>query len=62
MDGAHHVLTAHVVVDGETDLDALTELRTEVAELCKEYRFAHTTVEIEWGDDACRMENGLTGT
>ena len=62
MDGAHHVLTAHVVVDSETDRDALAELRAEVAQLCKEYRFAHTTVEIEWGDDACRMGDRLTGT
>ena len=58
MDGAHHVLTAHVVVDSQTDRDALAALRADVAQLCKEYRFAHTTVEIEWGDDECRMGIG----
>jgi cobalt-zinc-cadmium efflux system protein len=49
MDGAHHVLTAHVVVDSQTDRDALAELRLDVAQPYKDYRFAHTTVEIEWG-------------
>jgi cobalt-zinc-cadmium efflux system protein len=62
MDGAHHVLTAHVVVDNQTNKEALTQLRADVAQLCEEYRFAHTTVEIEWGDDECRMGERLTGT
>lgn len=62
MDGAHHVLTAHVVVGNQTNKEALTQLRADVAQLCEEYRFAHTTVEIEWDDDECRMGDRLTGT
>ena len=62
MDGAHHVLTTHIVVDSQTDRAGLVRLRTDVARLCEEYRFAHTTVEIEWGHDECRMGERLTGT
>lgn len=58
MDGANHVLTTHVVVASQTDRDALAQVRRDVAQLCKEYRFAHTTVEIEWGEDECRMGIG----
>ena len=62
MDGAHHVLSTHIVVDGATTRDEVARLRDDVARLCEEFRFAHTTVEIEWGDDECRMGEQLTGT
>ncbi len=62
MDGAHHVLSTHIVVDGETSREQVGRLRLDIAKLCEEYRFAHTTVEIEWGDDECRMGERLTGT
>ena len=61
MDGAHHVLTTHIVVDSKTSKDDVALLRGEVAELCAEYDFAHSTVEIEWGDDECRMAGPVTG-
>ena len=62
MDGAHHVLTSHIVVDSQTTKGEVARLRKEVAGLCDEYDFAHTTIEIEWGDDECRMGERLTGT
>ena len=62
MDGAHHVLSTHIVVDGETSRDEVASLRDDVGRLCEEFRFAHTTVEIEWEDEACRMGEQLTGT
>ena len=62
MDGAHHVLTSHIVVDSQTTKTGVARLRTEVANSCEKYHFAHTTIEIEWGDDECRMEKQLTVT
>ena len=62
MDGAHHVLTTHIVVDSEASRADLDRLRSDVARLCEEYRFAHTTVEFEWDDDECRMGESLAGT
>lgn len=43
----NHVLTTHVVVASQTDRDALAQVRRDVVQFCKEYRFAHTTGEIE---------------
>ena len=62
MDGAHHVLSTHIVVDGGTSRESVSRLRLDIAHLCEEYRFAHTTVEIEWGNDECRMGQRRTGT
>jgi len=63
MDGAHHVLTTHIVVDDQTSKGELGRLRSDVANLCEEYGFAHTTVEIEWDNDGCRMgEESLADT
>ena len=60
MDGERHVLTTHVVVDREATRADIARLRADVARLCEEYRFAHTTVEIEWDDDECRMSERMT--
>ena len=62
MDGAHHVLTTHLVVDAETSKDEVLSLREQVRGLCEDHDFAHTTVEIEWGDESCRMSERPTGT
>lgn len=55
MDGAHHVLSTHIVVGGETRRDEVARLRDNVARLCTEFQVSHTTVEIEWSDERCRM-------
>ena len=55
MDGEHHVLTTHVVVDPSTTREGVQSLRADVEHLCAEFHFAHTTIEVEWGDDDCRM-------
>ena len=62
IDGAHHVLTAHIVVDSQTSKTEVSQLRDDVARLCDQHHFAHTTIEIEWEDDECRMGERLTGT
>ena len=62
MDGAHHVLTTHLVVDSQTSKTKLSRLRADVASLCREFGFAHSTVEVEWDDDKCRMGENQTGT
>ena len=55
MDGAQHVLTSHIVVDSETTKEEVARLREEVSLLCDNYKFSHTTIEVEWGDNQCRM-------
>jgi len=62
MDGEHHVLTTHVVVDPSTTREGVQSLRADVEHLCAEFHFAHTTIEVEWGDDDCRMNETHTET
>ena len=61
MDGAHHVLTAHIVVDTLATRADIQALRVDVDRLCADHHFAHTTIEIEWGDDDCRMNGQPPG-
>ena len=55
MDGAQHVLTTHLIVAEGTTKDAVCAVRDAASRLCEEHDFAHTTIEIEWGEDACHM-------
>lgn len=59
LDGSQHVLTTHIVVDNVSTKTEVSRLRADVAQLCEEYGFAHTTVEIEWGDNECRMTESV---
>jgi cobalt-zinc-cadmium efflux system protein len=56
LDGEHHVLTTHVVIEEETSKDDLVCIRNSVQEVLRRMEFSHTTVEIEFGDDDCGME------
>ena len=62
IDGAHHVLTAHIVVDSQTSKAEVSQLQADIARISDQYHFAHTTIEIEWEDEECRMGQRLTGT
>jgi cobalt-zinc-cadmium efflux system protein len=55
MDGEHHVLTTHLVVDEAATRDEVLCVKEEVNRMCEELDFQHTTIEIEYGDEACRM-------
>ena len=57
MDGEHHVLTTHVVIDESTSKDDIVCIRTSIQDVLRELAFSHTTVEIEFGEDDC----GMTG-
>lgn len=56
LDGEHHVLTTHVVIEEETSKDDLVCIRSAVQEVLRTLQFSHTTVEIEFGEDDCGME------
>ncbi|MFC2054312.1 cation diffusion facilitator family transporter [Chloroflexota bacterium] len=55
MDGEHHVLTTHLVVEEETSQGEVLCIKEEINQLSKEMDFLHTTVEIEYGDEKCSM-------
>ncbi|TFH34853.1 MAG: cation transporter [Anaerolineales bacterium] len=55
LDGEHHVLTTHVVVDESLSKEAIHCLRRELQELLSSMDFSHSTIEIEFGDGDCGM-------
>jgi len=56
MDGEHHVLTTHVVVDPCTSRDEIVDLKKEINSLTSDLDIAHTTLEVEYEDEDCRMK------
>lgn len=53
LDGEHHVLTAHIVVDESFSLDEYHNLKKTVAKVLEQYRLSHTTIEIELDFRGC---------
>lgn len=58
LDGEHHVLTTHLVVDENADKDALTRIKREANRLTAGMGLEHATIELEFADEDCSM-NGL---
>lgn len=56
LDGENHVLTTHIVVDACTTRDQVLALKEEINTLTGTMDLAHTTLEIEYEDENCRMK------
>ena len=56
LDGEHHVLTTHIVVDENTPRDDIVCIRQDVHDVVRGWGFAHSTIEIELGDKDCGMQ------
>ena len=57
LDGAHNVLTTHVVIDKSTAKDKVSQMKREIKSLTKNMGLEHITIEIEYGDGDCSMES-----
>ena len=55
LDGAHHVLTTHVVVQEDLGKDQVMCIKADIRNVLRDYDFSHITVEIEYGDSDCMM-------
>ncbi len=55
LDGEHHVLTAHVVVEDGTTPQQMIQLKCDLRELTGQMSLAHTTFEIEYLNEECGM-------
>lgn len=60
LDGEHHVLTVHVIVPPQTSKQAAAKLKGQIAEAIKTADFEHITIEIEFGEDDCRLAAPMT--
>lgn len=54
LDGEHHVLTAHLDLERNLEIDALIRLKCKVQAELAPYHLAHTTIEIEFPNENCR--------
>lgn len=54
LDGERHVLTAHIVVSKELTSTERAVLKAKISEQLAEFELAHTTIELEYPDEACR--------
>lgn len=55
LDGEHHVLTTHVVVDEQLSKVDARAVKDAIKRVLVAYEFSHITLEIEFGDDDCAM-------
>lgn len=55
LDGEHHVLTAHVVLENISEYKQIDDTRKNILEALKEYHFYHHTIQIELDNDSCEL-------
>jgi cobalt-zinc-cadmium efflux system protein len=58
LDGEHNILTTHLVVEEDATKEDVLEIRKEVRMLLEDADFEHTTVEIGYENEYCRMREG----
>jgi len=54
LDGEHHVLTAHLVLDHILEISQLNKIKADIAQVLSKYELEHTTIEFEFPDEQCR--------
>ena len=57
LDGEHHVLTTHAVIDKEMSKEDLITVKLRCKDLFQEHQFEHVTIEMEFEDEECRMRD-----
>lgn len=55
LDGEHHVLSTHVVMEESAMRGEVACVKEEIRNLCDDMDFSHSTIEIEYGEEDCRM-------
>lgn len=55
LDGQHHVLTAHIVVDDDTQPAELVDIKCDIRDLTQDMSLEHTTFEVEFESEECGM-------
>lgn len=56
LDGEHHVLSTHVVVDPQTTRQQAVCVKGDIKAILQEYHLDHLTLDIEYGDADCAMD------
>lgn len=56
LDSSRHVLSLHIVVAAETSREQLLNIKYAAKEIIRTAGIGHDTVEMEYADEACRLE------
>lgn len=59
LDGEHHVLTTHIVLDEDVSRDEVLNIKNRIQSLAKAMNFTHITVETEFAQTDCTMNYGM---
>ncbi len=54
LDGENHVLTAHLLLEDNSDIAAQEVVKSELSRRLEPYHLSHTTVELEFSNEPCR--------
>ena len=57
LEGEHNVFTAHIKIDDNSNLNNFKKAKSDVKDILKEYKFEHYTVEIEFNDENCDLDD-----
>lgn len=57
LDGEHHVLTTHLVVDQNASKDDIVQIKAEGKAVVKELDLEHLTVEVEFENEDCFLKS-----
>lgn len=57
LDGESHILTAHLELAHNFEVDKLIRLKQQVAKELSSYNLSHTTIEFEFPQETCRDEH-----
>jgi len=59
LDGENHVLSTHVVVEADISKEQIVLLKQGIREVIRDLDVQHSTVEIEFGDEPCRISETI---
>ena len=59
LDGEGLVLTAHLVLANEPDSQGIRELKEHARRLISQWPVVHSTLEIEYPDEPCRIDDAI---
>ncbi len=56
LDGVHHVLSTHVVISQDASKQDVIEIKKRIRNITDNLNMEHSTVEFEYQDEDCRMD------
>ena len=57
LDGTYHILTAHVVLDKNYNLEELSQIKSQIFEVVAKFNIKHSTLSFELESEICELEN-----